>query len=731
MAAQTAPPATSNLDRYNITWTSPSKDSSGSMPLGNGDVGLNVWVEESGDILFYVSKTDAWSEQARLLKLGRVRLRMNPNPFANAKNFRQTLNLSRGEIVISGGEPSSKVTIWVDANEPVVRVESEHGADTNIEVLYERWRDKARLLEGQEAHSAYGMHDGPEPIYSYGDTIQLDTKERIVWYHHNAKSIYYQTMKQQGLEEMGKAYRDPLLHRTFGAGIEGPGLTNMNSTALRSRLAQRKHSFSVFALTMLADTPEIWTSELNKLMGRINGLKVEDRRAAHDKWWEAFWNRSYIRVTGGPDQDAVTKGYVLQRFVTACAGRGEYPIKFNGSIFTWDTRVDDVLFDADYRRWGGPYWFQNTRLIYWPMLANGDFEQMLPLFNMYRDLRLVAEARTKLYFKHDGAFFPETMYFFGAYAGSNYGWDRTGKPVSYIENRYIRHYFSGSLELLAMMLEYYQYTDDKRFLKETLAPLAESILNFYDKHYERDANGKIRFAPAQALETNWDVENPAPEIAGLRYVINELLASKVLTVKNVQATARRILSQLPDLPVEEVNGKKVLLAAEKNLGETKNKENPELYAVFPYRLFGVNKPDLDLGRTTFEARKVKANGGWVQDSIQAAYLGLNNTARQLVVESFTAQPAGRFPAFWGPNYDWMPDQTHGNVATIALQAMLLQNDGAKLVMFPAWPKDWDVEFKLYARDNTIVEGSYKGGKVERLNVTPARRNIDLVRLDTE
>jgi hypothetical protein len=38
-----------------VVWDTPSRDSSGSMPLGNGDIGLNVWVEEEGDLLFYLS----------------------------------------------------------------------------------------------------------------------------------------------------------------------------------------------------------------------------------------------------------------------------------------------------------------------------------------------------------------------------------------------------------------------------------------------------------------------------------------------------------------------------------------------------------------------------------------------------------------------------------------------------------------------------------------------------
>ena len=55
-----------SIDAQNVVWTTPSKDSSGSMPIGNGDIGLNVWAEENGDILFYIGKTDAWDEQARL-----------------------------------------------------------------------------------------------------------------------------------------------------------------------------------------------------------------------------------------------------------------------------------------------------------------------------------------------------------------------------------------------------------------------------------------------------------------------------------------------------------------------------------------------------------------------------------------------------------------------------------------------------------------------------------------
>jgi hypothetical protein len=33
---------------------------------------------------------------------------------------------------------------------------------------------------------------------------------------------------------------------------------------------------------------------------------------------------------------------------------------------------------------------------------------------------------------------------------------------------------------------------------------------------------------------------------------------------------------------------------------------------------------------------------------------------------------------------------------IGLQEMLLQTNGDSLLLFPAWPKEWDVTFKLHA-----------------------------------
>ena len=710
------------LDRCNVTWTTPSPNSSGSMPIGNGDVGLNLWVEPSGDLVFYLSKTDAWSENCRPLKLGRVRVKLLPNPLADGAAFRQTLRLRQGEVEIVAGEGPAAVTlrVWVDANRPVVRVEAASEKEFDVEVGLELWRTEKRQLTGKEVHSAYGLHGRPEPVFCFPDTVLPGAKDRITWYHRNESSIWAENLGLQGLEGFAAKSSDPLLHRTFGGCIRGEGLAPDGPTALKSTRPASRFVVSVYPLTARTDTADEWIGRLDKSVAAVDAVALETARAEHRRWWDEFWNRSWIRVSGSPEADVVNRGYTLQRWIAACGGRGASPIKFNGSIFT----VEGDGFDADYRRWGGPYWFQNTRLAYWPMLAAGDYDMMRPLFAMYLDALPLRRHATQAYYGHDGAFYPETMYFWGTYTDANYGRDRRNKPDGLTDNGYIRRYWQGGIELVMMMLDYYDHTGDAAFREETLLPLAVAVTTFFNEHWPRNAEGKIQFHPAQALETWWDATNPMPEVAGLRAILPRLVELPV--DERQKAAWRDMLGDLPPVPFGEADGKRFLAAAER-FASRHNSENPELYAVFPYRVYALGKPDLDVALEAWRRRAVKRTGGWSQDAIQAALLGLTAEARGFVAANFANHHRGsRFPAFWGPNFDWIPDQDHGSVAMIALQSMLLQSEGRRITLLPAWPADWNVDFKLHAPQGTTVEGSVRAGKVERLEVTPAARRGDVV-----
>ena len=527
---------------------------------------------------------------------------------------------------------------------------------------------------------------------------------------------------------------DPLQDLTFGGLIQGENFANSDGTSLKSTKPEKHHLVSIHLLTAQTVTPQQWIDQLQKLSHQTNLISLNQARKAHQKWWTDFWNRSWIFVSGDEFAETVTRGYILQRFMTASAGRGKSPIKFNGSIFTVDALLDGQDYDADYRNWGGPYWFQNTRLSYWPLLASGDFDMLQPYFQMYIDAMPLAKARTLRYFGHDGVFFPETMYFWGAYPQDNYGWpnQRTGLPVHTTTNQYIRYEWQSGLELLTQMLDYYAITQNDSFLCSTLLPIAEAVTTFYDQHYPRSSQGELRIEPAQALETYWDSVNPMPEIAGLRFVLPKLLVLPTdLISHQLREQWTRLLAEVPELPTRQIDDQ-VVLSPASEIGPKNNQENPELYAIFPYRLFGVSKPHIELARQAFTHRQHRGSHGWYQDDTQAAFLGETDQAYNYIVNRFRQNhPQSRFPAFWGPNFDWLPDQTHGGNGMMALQTMLMQTEDQKIILFPAWPQNWNVAFKLHAPLNTIIEGVYNNRKLEHLSVTPEARFKDLAQMAPE
>jgi len=431
----------------------------------------------------------------------------------------------------------------------------------------------------------------------------------------------------------------------------------------------------------------------------------------------------------------VGRAYALQRWIQAGAARGAYPIKFNGSLFTVDGFMDKkgVLqeFGPDWRKWGGCYWFQNTREPYWAMLYSGDYDQMEPLWKMYREALPLLKERTKTYFNHDGIFCSETMHPWGLNKQGDFG---NNNPDFYPANGFIRLYWDSGNELSQMMLDFYEHTGNEEFAKTTLVPIADGVVTFYEQHYPKTEPGKPRFAPAMSLETWHTAEDPAPVIVGLRTVLTRLLElPESLSTPEQRAKWARFRAELPETPMAEENGKKWLLPA-RTFSEKKNSENPELYAVFPYRVYGLGKPDREVALETWNRRLVKATGGWRQDSIQAALLGLTYEAKGYVVRNATEptligqmpHKPSRFPAFWGPNFDGTPDQCQGSVTLIALQRMLMQCDGDTIRLIPAWPKDWNASFKLHAPKNTTVEGRVENGKVTDLKVTPESRRKDVI-----
>src|SRR5579859_2675469 len=107
---------------HDVVWNTFGTNENDSMPIGNGDLAVNVWTEQNGDIVLLLAKADSWTEMGKLVKLGRVRIKLAPSPFVGTSNFAQTLAMEKGAIEIKSRNGS--VRVWADANNPVVRIEA-------------------------------------------------------------------------------------------------------------------------------------------------------------------------------------------------------------------------------------------------------------------------------------------------------------------------------------------------------------------------------------------------------------------------------------------------------------------------------------------------------------------------------------------------------------------------------------------------------------------------------
>jgi hypothetical protein len=426
---------------------------------------------------------------------------------------------------------------------------------------------------------------------------------------------------------------------------------------------------------------------------------------------------------------AVTRAYACQRYVTLCAGTGRLPIRFNGSIFTASHDGD-----PDYRRWGHGYWWQNTRLPYFPLFASGDLDVFAPLFEVYGGLAEFHAKRTRKYLGHGGAYFPECMQPWGDHFAYVYGaecaWkDRKDMLQAGPYGGYHKYEWVGQLELALMMIDWRDHTlDDEWFRTKAIGAIREYV-RYFDEHYKTGADGRYVMNPAQALETWWDCTNPMPEVAGLARVTDRLLAlpKGVLSADDV-ALFSRIRSRVPELPTRVLSGGTKAYAPAAKFRSKRNQEHPELYCVFPFRLCSFEKPNAALGRAAYAVRVDRKYRGWKQEELFAAYLGMADEAAEHLVGRVLRNSADgfRWPAFWGPNFDWIPDQCDGGNIQNILQSMLMQYEGGKIYLLPAWPRSWNCSFRLHAPSRTVVEGRVEDGEVKDLVVTPASRRADVV-----
>ncbi|MDX6766574.1 MAG: DUF5703 domain-containing protein [Candidatus Methylacidiphilales bacterium] len=723
--AQSADIGPADLAPYNVVWESPSADSAGSMPLGNGETGINLWVEKStGDVLLYIARGDAWTENVvlyrgdyGLAKVGRIRIKLGNGAFRNPQHFRQEYDLATASVTVQAD--GTTLRAWVDAHSSLIRLEFNAAKPFSLQAGIDTYRKEE--LRGTLKFQKVLWSDTLQP--AEGDDCLILSKD---------------TLLEPGPSQIGWCYQNRNPYRipelqdwTFGALVFGQNMRTNGPSLLESAEPSSVQRLMIATAAFPAESVPAWQ---HLAAGRAALSRPRDWAtdwAAHVAWWHQFWNRSYILVEGNEAARRLTQGYLLARQIQAFQGRGRYPIKFNGGLFNFDntTKVRNLKsgefeergVNGDFRQWGGHYWFQNTRPMYWPMMAAGDFDLMQPFFRMYRDILFRNEKDCRAHYGHAGAYLAETSPFTGGLP----------RVLPEQEGNHTRHYYTPVLELGALMLDYFDHTQDEKFAREYLVPMMDLGLAFFREHFPRDGEGRLRIEPANSAEMFWKTRNPVTDVAGLHYLLPRLIALPTTCLpEKTRSQWRSMRDALPPIPMRKEGANTRILPYESAIDPKEhNQENPELYAIYPFRLFtlGQGAEKEAVGRYNFGLRRFKRAGCWYQDPVQAALVGDTASAAEGALFALTNKdPRCRFPAFWNIGNDYAPDFDNGGHGMHALQLMLLQSSGSSVYVAPAWPSQWNARFRLHAAGKTTVEGRIKDGRPVDLVFSPAIRRVNAV-----
>ena len=682
---------------HDLVWTSQSSNASESMPCGGHDIGMNVWVEQHvtegqhaacSDILFYIQQSGWFDENNTLLKAGRWRLHFDSHPF-DSQDFEQRLNLDEGAIYIKGG--GTEIRIWADVLEPVVFVEMTSPHAERVTLSYESWRYKDRPVTKAECQQCSYKWIIPKDCMTFADSIEAEDCRLTFTHKNRSETVFDYTVNRERMDSIKDSLYNPIGNLLLYGEMIAPDFHYTSITE------------GIYASTDYRSWNYVCDTMKNNVirihMNQLSQVSHEDSKRRSVAWWHNYWQRSWIQVdTNDEDAQTMVRNYELMRYMLGCNAYGQWPTKFNGGLFTFDPVYVDstATFTPDYRKWGGgTMTAQNQRLVYWPLLKSGDYDLLRPQLDTYLRMLPNAIAWSRHHWGHNGACFSEQIENFGLPNPAEYGKHTDDSDWGVENNRWLEYEWDTALEFCQMAIEMRPWYPDSTLDK--YQTLINETLRFFNEHYPN-----LVIFPGSGCETYKMARNPASTIAALHAMKNSLNNIGVDT------------SIIPDIPLQIIDGDTCIAPAE-HWERIQNTETPQLYPVFPWRIYGIERPQLNIARNTYfkdpHALEMRSTKGWKQDNIWAACLGLTDEAKRLNTEKLGNGPY-RFPAFWDAGFDWAPDHNRGGAGMIGLQEMLLQEDlNHNPILFPAWPREWDCRFRLYISGRRCVNGEIKDGKI--------------------
>jgi hypothetical protein len=546
-----------------------------------------------------------------------------------------------------------------------------------------------------------------------------------------------------------------------------------NSGELQLAVRPGREPFTVFISSAASfDKRKDLASEASSLLDEAIAKGFDSILSSNRKWWSTYWERSYIDLASADGEaDFVEKNYNYFMYVMASSSLGAFPPKFNGMIWTtggdarkwgnnyWGANqgcMYNGLFPANrmellepmFRMYSGmskslekaavQQW--GSRGIYIPETVSFDGLPELPenIAKEMQDLYLVRKSWSEKSKEFDEYASTRSPYQSRWNWKQDMGW-REGKWIFGDKGAgtfgHVTHIFSRGAKIAYQYWQRYEFTMDAGWLRSTGYPIIKGVAEFYRNfpNIRKEADGKYHIYNVNDNETVRGGHNTAEEISSMMGIFPAVLrASEILGLDaEMRPLWQEFLQNLSPIPLNTdyaetyIPGTPVTFA--RSLppvvqGPGAGHPDPNTMPVWFFDLCNPvagNTEMVKIANATYDS--YFRDGINIKTPVQVlsklavtgTMMGRKDAARYLIPNQIRTAEIETMP-----NRMTLREGYLGRMADALHYALISSSPPGPgkdpvISLFPAWPDEWDADFKLLARGNFIVTASFKDGKIEK------------------
>lgn len=745
------------ISHANLVYHHPVNRSEAGMPIGNGKMGSLVWTTPSA-IHFQINRNDIFGNNSASNNFyqrntdycggaGFVDVDFGEGVFTDS-NFLEKLSCYDGLVTVEGKQIKAQVLGWNKQDVMAIKVNDSRKDGKYLEINLRMLRDPVQQRGNHLAISKISTDNGriiltqqfKEDTYYCGSAVVIGIKGR------------------KAVAEIANQSTVKLL--------VSPG--NNPFTIFISSAA----SFDPQKDLVSQSTDEIEEAENTG----FEKLLTSNETWWHQFWQKGFIQ---MHSPDGV-ADNVAKNYAYYLYVMASSSRGKYPVKFNGMLWTTggDTRqwggaywganqscLYNALFTSNrlellqpmFNMYTGMYdrcaeaarqeW--GSKGIYIPETVGFDGPPELP--------DSIAKEMQQLYlmkkpWKDHSKKFWEYAYTKMPFL-SRWNWKKDG---GWHDGRWVvltkdssafgqtSHILSRGAKIAYQYWLYYEYTMDTAWLRQYAYPMLKGIAEFYRNfpNVKKDKDGRYHVYDVNDNESVWGGQNTAEEISSMMGIFPAVIkASEILdTDAGMRPVWQEFIEHLSPLSVSSdyprasrSNDKVTWIKALPPIvrGTGRGLPDPNTMPMWFFDLCNRSATDsmLRIANNTYDAY---FRNGIHQDTrvyvlsrlpVAGVLLGRVNATKYLIPNQINTAEVKLLPN----RMDEREGKQTTNVerlgrAAEALQDALIQSVPASpgkdpvIYVFPAWPKEWDTQFKLLCRGNFLVESSMQKEKIAYVSI---------------